>query len=110
MFTNTAIAFIGSGSMAEAMIAGLIAQKLIGPQSIVASGPRVDRGEQLRLKHGIRVTTNNREAIEGAGVVVLAAKPQILPAVMHELKGHIQPSAVVLSIIAGAKIETIGQG
>jgi pyrroline-5-carboxylate reductase len=110
MFTNTTIACIGSGSMAEAMIAGLIAQKLIGPQSIVASGPRADRGEQLRLKHGIRVTTNNREAIEGAGVVVLSVKPQILPAVMHELKGHIQPSAVVLSIIAGAKIETIGQG
>ncbi|MBM4425411.1 MAG: pyrroline-5-carboxylate reductase [Chloroflexi bacterium] len=110
MFSNTTIAFIGSGSMAEAMIGGLIAEKHIAAQSIVASGPRPERGEQLCAKHGIRVTTSNREAIEGAGVVVLSVKPQILPHIMPELKGHIQPNALLLSIIAGAKIETIAHG
>ncbi|MBI3243689.1 MAG: pyrroline-5-carboxylate reductase [Chloroflexi bacterium] len=110
MFSNTTIAFIGSGSMAEAMISGLIAQKLIEPQAIVASGPRPERGEALREKYGVRVTTNNREAIEGADVVVLAVKPQILPTVMPELKGHIQLGSLALSIIAGVKIETIAQG
>ncbi len=110
MFSNTTIAFIGSGSMAEAMISGLIAQKLIDPQSVVASGPRAERGEALSEKYGIRVTTSNREAVEGANVVVLAVKPQILPTVMPELKGHIQLGSLTLSIIAGAKIDTMAQG
>ncbi|HKZ69905.1 MAG TPA: pyrroline-5-carboxylate reductase, partial [Anaerolineales bacterium] len=110
MFSNTTLAFIGSGSMAEAMIAGLVSQKLIDPQSIIASGPRPDRGDALRQKYGIRTTTHNREAIDGAGVVVLSVKPQMLPVVMPELKGHIRPNALVLSIIAGAKIDSIAQG
>jgi pyrroline-5-carboxylate reductase len=110
MFTNTKIAFIGSGSMAEAMMSGLVSQKLIEPAAIVASGPRVERGQVLNTKYRVTVTTQNRDAVNGAGVVVLSVKPQMLPAVMHELKGHIQPGALVLSIIAGVKIDTIAQG
>ncbi len=63
MFANTTVSFIGSGSMAEAMIAGLINQKLIDPQCIVAAGPRPERGEALHHKYGFRTTTNNRQAI-----------------------------------------------
>lgn len=110
MFSNTTIAFIGSGAMAEAVIAGLISQKLIDPQAIIASGPRAERGEALKEKYGIRATGNNRQAIEGAGVIVLSVKPQILPHIMPELKGHIPPGELVLSIIAGARIDTIAQG
>jgi pyrroline-5-carboxylate reductase len=110
MFSNTIIAFIGSGSMAEAMISGLVTEKVVEPTAITASGPRSERGQVLHGKYGITVTTNNLEAISGASVVVLSVKPQMLPGVMNELKGHIQPGALVLSIIAGTKIDTIAQG
>jgi pyrroline-5-carboxylate reductase len=110
MFSNTKIAFIGSGSMAEAMISGLVTEKVIEPTAITASGPRPERGQVLHGKYGITVTTNNLEAVSGAGVVVLSVKPQMLPGVMHELMAHIQPGALVLSIIAGTKIDTIAQG
>lgn len=110
MLSNTNISFIGSGSMAEAMIAGLIAQKLVEPSAIIAAGPRAERGEALRQKYGVGVTVENEVALEKAGVVVLSVKPQMLPAVMSELKGQIDPKALVLSIIAGAKIEVIAQG
>jgi pyrroline-5-carboxylate reductase len=110
MFTNTTIAFVGSGSMAEAMISGLVTEKLIESQCVVAAGPRAERGIALQTKYGIQTAINNREAIEGAGVVVLSVKPQMLPIVLPELKGHIQPGALVLSIIAGVKIDTIAQG
>jgi pyrroline-5-carboxylate reductase len=110
MFSNTKIAFIGSGSMAEAMISGLVAEKVIEPTAIAASGPRPERGQVLHNKYGVTVTTNNLEAVSGAGVVVLSVKPQMLSGVMNELKGHIQSGALVLSIIAGTKIDTIAQG
>jgi pyrroline-5-carboxylate reductase len=96
--------------MAEAMISGLIAQKQVEPQAIVASGPRPERGVALSEKYEVRVTTDNRQAIDGAGLVVLSVKPQILSVIMPELKGHIRPDALVISIIAGAKIDTIAQG
>lgn len=110
MFSDTTIAFVGSGSMGEAMIAGLVGQKLIDPHKITASGPRLERGEALRQKYGICVTTVNRQAVEGAQVVVLSIKPQLVSVVLPELKGHIQTGALVLSIIAGARMEVLAQG
>jgi len=110
MFSNTTIAFIGSGSMAEAMISGLVSQKIVDPQSIVATGPRAERGAELQSKYGIRTTTHNREAVEGAGVVVLSIKPQLMATVLPELKGHIQAGALLLSIIAGARMDVLAQG
>ena len=103
------IAFIGPGVMAEAMIAGLLNKKLAKPENIIASGPREERGVELHKKHGIKVTTDNASAVQGADVVVLSVKPQRLTEVMKGLKG-IRNDALVLSIIAGATIKKIGTG
>ena len=53
---NKKIAFIGPGVMAEAMIAGLLRQKLAKPENLTAAGPRPERGEELHRKYGIRST------------------------------------------------------
>ena len=106
---NKKIAFIGPGVMAEAMIAGLLRQKLADPKNITASGPREERGVELNKKYGIKFTTNNADAAHHADVVVLSVKPQRLTEVMKGLKG-IRSDALVLSIIAGATIKKIGTG
>ncbi len=110
MLSDLKIAFIGAGSMAEAMIGGLVNQQLIAPERVTGAGPRPERGAQLRQKYNIATTTDNLEAAKDASIVVLSVKPQVLPLVMKELKGHIRPEALVLSIIAGARIENISQG
>jgi pyrroline-5-carboxylate reductase len=106
---NKKIAFIGPGVMAEAMIAGLLRQKLADPKKIIASGPEEDRGEELHKNYGIRVTTDNASAVHEADVIVLSVKPQRLSEVMKGLKG-IRPGTVVISIIAGASIKKISTG
>jgi len=103
------IAFIGPGVMAEAMIAGLLRQKLANPKNIIASGPREERGEELHKKYGINVTTDNASAAHQADVVVLSVKPQRLSEVMKGIKG-IHPDALVISIIAGASIKKMSTG
>ena len=103
------IAFIGPGVMAEAMIAGLLRQKLAKPENLTASGPRAERGDELHKKYGIRVTTDNAAAVHEADVVVLSVKPQRLSEVMKGLKG-VRADALVLSIIAGASIKKISAG
>ena len=106
---NKQIAFIGSGVMAEAMIAGLLRKKLAKPENIIASGPREERGTELQKKYGIKSTTDNASAASNADVVVLSVKPQRLSDVMKGIKG-IRSDALLLSIIAGASMKKIGTG
>jgi pyrroline-5-carboxylate reductase len=93
---------VGSGVMAEAMIAGLLRGSLVEPDQVVASHPRAERREQLTSAYGIRVVGANIDAVDGADVVVLAIKPQMLARVGREIGPHLRRGQLVLSIIAGA--------
>lgn len=110
MFADKIIGFIGSGTMAEAMIRGLLSQNIVGSEHIIAAGPRPERGKHLQERHGIRVTTDNRIAAEEGQIVVLAVKPQVLNEVMVEIRGHLRHQDLVLSILAGTPIEKIANG
>jgi pyrroline-5-carboxylate reductase len=110
VFQGKIITFIGPGAMAEAMIAGLIRQNVAGPESLAAAGPTNERLEHLQAHYGIMTTTDNASAAKNADVVVLSVKPQRLDRVLAGLKGSLQPSSLVLSIVAGASIEKISLG
>jgi pyrroline-5-carboxylate reductase len=109
VLNHKTIAFIGSGVMAEAMIKGLLREALVTPAQIVASGPRPGRGQELFDRYGVCTTTDNVEAAQGAQVVVLSVKPQVLCRVLEDLVGHVSSEALVLSIVAGAAVSTIGR-
>ena len=96
------IATIGSGVMAEAIIAGLLRGQLVEPDSIVASHPRADRREALHARHGIRTVDANSAAVDGADIVLLAIKPQMLARVAREIGPQLRPGQLVISILAGA--------
>jgi pyrroline-5-carboxylate reductase len=104
------VAIVGAGVMAEAMIAGLLADRAVTADRLVASHPRRDRREILAERHGIRVTAKNGDAIDGAEIVVLAVKPQMLASVMRELRPSLSDDQVVLSIVAGATLRTLSVG
>lgn len=121
--TGARLAFIGCGVMAEAMIAGLLRQQLVTPEQIVGSHPRAERREELYTKYETRMFESNREAAQAAhpqqdsdgaaragSLVILAVKPQRLNKVLHELKGSIHAEQLVVSIVAGARSETIAAG
>ena len=96
------IATDGSGVMAEAMIAGLLRDRHVQPDQLVASHPRADRREQLARDYGIRAVASNSEAVAGVDIVVLAIKPQMLIRVGRELASAMTPGQLVISIVAGA--------
>jgi len=104
------ITFIGGGNMGEAIIAALLRKKVVTPDEINVSDVDPSRLDYLYERYGISTSTNNRTSIKEAEVVVLAVKPQILTAVLDELKGHLTPSQLVLSIIAGAGISKLRNG
>ncbi len=100
--------------MAESMIAGLLRKSLVAPEQIAVSHPRVNRREELNAKYKISVFESNTEAVEAVrenedSIVALCVKPQRLSGVLQELKTVVSANQIVLSIIAGARIETLAE-
>jgi pyrroline-5-carboxylate reductase len=102
------LTFIGGGNMATALIAGLMRQD--EPPRIRVSDP--DAQARARLESGYDVETFDDavQAAQGADVVVLAVKPQVMPRVLESLEGRITGDQVVLSIAAGTPIDQIRDG
>jgi pyrroline-5-carboxylate reductase len=110
MLQDMTLSFIGSGMMAEAMIAGLLNQHLIEPGQIITAGPRPERGEQLATRYAVRWTTDNEEAAEEGEIVILSVKPQVLKSVIPQVRGHLRRQNLGLSIVAGAPLRLLADG
>ena len=99
--------------MAESIIAGLLRMELVVPEQIVASHPRRERRGELENRYKIRLFEHNADAVKAVrddeSIVVLCVKPQRVNGVLAELKNVVFPSQLVISIIAGAMIETISE-
>jgi pyrroline-5-carboxylate reductase len=99
---GTTVATVGTGVMAESMIAGLLSGERLAPAQIVASHPRPERREALTARFGIRTFESNAAAVSEADTVVLAIKPQMLPRVGHELAPVLRPEQLLISVLAGS--------
>ncbi len=101
------VGFIGVGNMAEALIRGLIGAHVAAADQIVGSEPRADRGAEMTRLYGIRTTADNVAVAEGADILVLSVKPQVMTRVLDEIAAHVKPSALVISIAAGIPLAVI---
>jgi pyrroline-5-carboxylate reductase len=104
------IAFIGGGNMGEAILASLLQKKRVIPAGVTVSDVSEARRNYISEKYGVPVTDDNREAVSGQDVIVLAVKPQNITEVLAGLKGALKTAQLVLSIAAGVRIATISRG
>jgi len=99
------LAFIGGGNMAEALIKGVLAgENAPSPANIHVAEPKEARRAWLADTYGVTVHADNKKALKGARMVVLAVKPQIIDAVLREVQDEISDRQVVVSIAAGVPI------
>ena len=104
------LAFIGGGTMAEAMVRGLFDKHLVPPSHVLVTGPRRERRADLTKRFGVKALASNVEAARAAHVVILSVKPQVLPTVLRELRGELREDQLVISIVAGAPMAVIRDG
>jgi pyrroline-5-carboxylate reductase len=104
------IGVVGAGAMAEAMVAGMLARGVVEAAQVCCSHPREERRRTLAERHGVATAAANAAAAEGADVVLLAVKPQVLPEVMPQLRDVLTAEQLVLSVIAGASSRALGEG
>ncbi len=104
---NACITFLGGGNMAASLIGGLIADGLPADRMTV-SDPSAERREWLSARFGVAVHEDNRQAVAGADVVVLAVKPQVMRGLLAEVRDRICASnPLVVSIAAGLRTEAL---
>lgn len=103
--------FIGAGSMAEAMVAGLLAAGVtFAPSIVVTNRSRQDRLDSMALRWGVRTTRSKAEVCASADVLVLATKPADIPTVLEQLRGLVTPRHLVVSVAAGIPCAALERG
>jgi pyrroline-5-carboxylate reductase len=107
MTTVPTIAFLGAGTMAGALLRGAILRSGLPPERFAATDVRPEAAEALAKQLGIQAFASNVSAVQWAEVVVLAVKPQVLPAVLAEVAPQLRPDTLLISIVAGVPIARI---
>jgi len=104
------IAFVGGGNMGEAMLSAVLNKGLATPPAISVSDVSEARRHHVEQEYGVYVTASNLEVLSRGDIVVLAIKPQNLAETMAEFNGRLKSNQLVISIIAGARINTLCLG
>ena len=109
MLDNKKIAVIGAGHMGRALIGGMLRAKLTSPKNITASRRGEDALAEMRRQWGIHAVADNKKAVSGADIIILAVKPQMSKSVLAELAHKIDKSQLIISVMAGITTDAIGR-
>lgn len=102
------LAVVGGGAMGEALLAAAIARDVCPADAIAVGEPVASRRAHLQVSHGVTVSDENAAVVAGADVVILAVKPQQIQEALPPLQGAVTDDALVVSIMAGPTLATIG--
>jgi pyrroline-5-carboxylate reductase len=91
------VAILGCGKIGESLLAGLLSS---GATDIVVTARRAERVAELNERHGVEALLSNADAVSGAGVVVLAAKPQDFEGLLDEIRGAVTKEQTVCTVAA----------
>lgn len=95
------IGVIGMGAMGEALVRGMLNRQLLPADQIIAYDVRHNHLSELADELGVRAAGSLHEVADGADLLLLAVKPQHMDEVLTELRSHVRPSHVIISIAAG---------
>ncbi len=103
----TRLAFIGGGNMARSLIGGML-KTGVAPASISVAEPLAEARQALGRQYAVACYAENRLAVVDAEIIVLAVKPQIMPAIHAELRDILQRHRPLLvSIAAGVRLDQL---
>ena len=105
--SSAAIAFIGGGNMASAILGGLLRQGWT-PDQIEVVEPVEAARTALREQHGVQAQAEAGTQLQRAGLVVWAVKPQMFREAAQQVAAHTR-QALHLSVAAGIRSSSIAR-
>ncbi|WP_251554660.1 pyrroline-5-carboxylate reductase [Neobacillus muris] len=110
MIDKKTIAFIGAGSMAEAMISGIVSAQQIPPGHIfVTNRGNTNRLKQLKNQYGIKGFPLEELKLDQVDAIILAMKPKDAETSLKSIGPILKPNQLILSVIAGITTSLIEQ-
>jgi len=105
------IVFLGAGSMAEAILRGLI-EKQKSPSHLITmmNHQNTSRLSELQQRYGVNSTSDpavKKDLIQSADIIVLAMKPKDATSALQEINSLVNDNQMLISVIAGLTIQTI---
>ncbi|MGJ9459208.1 pyrroline-5-carboxylate reductase [Oceanobacillus sp. CF4.6] len=105
---NKRITFLGAGSLAEAIISGIIKSELIAKENIyVTNKSNTARLEYMQKGYQVQCSTDKNELAKEADIIVLAMKPNDAIDSIQSIKTYLNNNQLVISVIAGLSTEKI---
>src|SRR5512140_2543631 len=104
MASDLKIGFLGAGKMASALAKGFVQGKVVSDAQIVASDPSAAARAQFAAAVGSHTTSEHKEVLEFARVLVLAVKPDQVDEVLKDLHAQLSPQHLLISIAAGVPL------
>jgi pyrroline-5-carboxylate reductase len=110
MLKTKRIAFVGAGSMAEAMISGIVNTQKIPPKQIMVSNrTNNQRLQQLEKNYQINGVKQENVSFENIDIIVLAMKPKDAEIALKSIRNLLPSHSLILSVLAGIKTSFIEQ-
>ena len=110
MPTKLTIGFLGAGKMATALAKGFIRAGLVDPKRVKASDPSAAARASFAKETGAGTADSNADVARGAGVLVLAVKPDQVNVVLAEVRPVVGDKHVLISIAAGVPLARLEAG
>lgn len=101
------IGFIGTGNMGSSIIKGISFSKFTESKNINIFDLNKTKIDNLVKEYGVNALNSEKELAQNSDIVILSVKPHIIPVVLENLKGSINPNTIVLTIAAGISISMI---
>jgi pyrroline-5-carboxylate reductase len=102
------LAVLGTGTMGEAILRGLLRSGKLEPAQIIGTDRRAEVTRAIHEKHGIQTTSDNREACAAARVVLICVKPhEVEPLVTDPQVAQSLAGKLVISIAAGIRLDQL---
>jgi pyrroline-5-carboxylate reductase len=107
---NVRVAVLGAGKMGSILLQAFLKEHLFAPEQIRATVCHAEGAVARSTQWGVDVSTNNREAAEGADLILVAVKPFQVPDLIAEIKPALTAKKTVMSIAASVKTRSIEEG
>ena len=101
------IAILGGGNLGQSIALGLVSTREYQPEEVIVTRRKIHGVEELQQK-GIRISTDNVEAVREAQLVFLCVQPKQLHALLNQIKVVLSADQhVLISTITGVSIDDI---
>jgi len=98
--SDKTLAVLGAGKLGGILLRAYLKQGLFASGRVTATVKHRERSAALANELGIAVTTDNREAMKGADIVLLTVKPQTVAAVLQEIAPEMCADTLLVSVAA----------